>query len=43
MEGHTSNGAYKWNRKSALKEVMLNSADQNIMLLLWVQRRASQL
>ena len=35
--------AYKWNRKSALKEAMLSSADQNIMLLLWVQRRASQL
>ena len=35
--------AYKWNRKSALKEAMLSSADQNIMFLLWVQRRASQL
>ena len=35
--------AYKWNRKSALKEAMLSSADQNIMFLLWVPRRASQL
>ena len=45
MEWRISKGAYnyKWNRKSALKEAVLSSADQNIMLLLWVQRRASQL